>query len=745
MRPTSCTAITCTALTRPLARFAGLLSLFVSFTCTSQADEGMFPMSELGKLDLNAKGIELTAEELFNPKGLSLVDGVCRVNGCTGSFVSPLGLIITNHHCAYDAIQKASSPTRDLLANGFSAASLAEEIPAPDYQVRVTEDYRDVSVQVLAAVTADMSNLDRKKAIDKRAKELEAEAEKANQGLRAEVAEMFAGKTYVLFLYTYLKDVRLVFAPPQSVGNFGGEVDNWEWPRHTGDFSFMRVYTAPDGSSATFSKDNVPYKPKRFVQVDPKGVNENDVVFLLGYPGRTARHKTASFLKFEQNVRLPTIIDLYQWQIAVMTQAGAEDRSVEIKQASRIKSLANVEKRSRGQLQGLIRASIVPTREKQEAELQSFINSDPARKATYGNLLREIESVYSEMAASAPLDIHLDQLRSACRAVSFGFFVYDAAVERAKPDLDREATYMDRNYTDSIQKLKTSMADFHAPTDQTILAGVLQRLAKISAASEVPALKALLAEPTKIDAQAARLISKTKLGDVAFIETCLAQSAAELAKSTDPLLQLVVQLYPTFLKSRETDKAREGRLGQLYGPLIDIKQKFLERDFVPDANSTLRLTSGRVRSYSPSDAVVKMPITTLRGVLEKTTGIEPFDTPAAVIEKYNSGNDQRFRSAVVNSAAVNSATLNGLSANDVPVAILYDTDTTGGNSGSPVFNSRGNLVGVNFDRCFEATINDFAWNTDYSRSIGVDIRYVLWITGVAYGAEHLLNEMGVGK
>ncbi len=714
----------------PLARFAGLLLLHISLACPSHADEGMFPMSELGKIDLKSRGIELTAEQLFNPKGLSLVDGVCRVNGCTGSFVSPRGLIITNHHCAYDAIQKASSPTRDLLANGFNAANLTEEIPAPDYQVRVTEDYRDVSAQVLAAATAKMSSLDRKKAIDKRAKELEAEAEKSNPGLRAEVAEMFAGKTYVLFLYTYLKDVRLVFAPPQSVGNFGGEVDNWEWPRHTGDFSFMRVYTAPDGTSATFSKNNVPYKPKRFVQVEPKGVNENDAVFLLGYPGRTARHKTASFLKYEQEVRLPTIVDLYQWQIDVMTKAGNEDRSVEIKQASRIKSLANVEKRSRGQLQGLIRAGMVPTRVGQEADLQSFINSDPTRKTKFGNLLRNIESVYTEMAGTAPLDIHLDQLRSACRAASFGFFVYDAAVERAKPDLDREATYMDRNYAEAIQKLKTSMTDFHAPTDQTLLAGVLQRLAKIPAATEVPALKSLLAEPAQIDARAAQLISQTKLGNVAFIETCLTQSAAELAKSTDPLLQLVVQLHPTYLKSRETDKAREGRLGQLYGPLVDVKQTFLERDFVPDANGTLRLTSGRVRSYSPSDAVIKMPITTLRGVLEKTTGVEPFDTPATVIEKYNSGNDLRFRSAEVK---------------DVPVAILYDTDTTGGNSGSPVLNNRGNLVGVNFDRCFEATINDFAWNTNYSRSIGVDIRYVLWITGVAYGAEHLLTEMGVGK
>ncbi len=715
-----------------LASILRLLPLLIvlSWTALLHADEGMFPMSELGKIDLKAKGIELSAEQLFNPKELSLVDGVCRVNGCTGSFVSPRGLIITNHHCAYDAIQKASSADRDLLTSGFNAKTLADEIPAPDYQVRVTEDYRDVSAEVLAAATSEMSSLDRKKAIDKRAKEVESEAEKANPGLRAEVAEMFAGKTYVLFLYTYLKDVRLVFAPPQSIGNFGGEVDNWEWPRHTGDFSFMRVYTAPNGSSATYSKDNVPYQPKRFVQVDPKGVNENDVVFLLGYPGRTARHKTAAFLKYEKEVRLPTIVDLYQWQIDVMTKAGAEERSIAIQQASRIKSLANVEKRSRGQLQGLVRADIVATREKQEAELQSFINADPARKAQYGNLLRDIQSVYAEMTATAPLDMHLDQLRSACRAAAYGFFVYDAANERMKPDLERESTYMDRNFADSIQKLKTSMTDFHSPTDQKLLAGLLHRLSTLPAASEISALKPLVSNTAAIDTQASALITHTKLGDVAFVEACLAKSAEELAKSEDPMLRLIVQLYPTYMKMRETDKARDGRLGQLYGPLIDVKQQFLERDFVPDANSTLRMTTGRVRAYSPSDAIIKTPITTFKGVIEKTTGIEPFDTPAAVLEKYRSATDKRFTSNAVN---------------DVPVAILYDTDTTGGNSGSPVFNSRGNLVGVNFDRCFEATINDFAWNTNYSRSIGVDIRYVLWITGVAYGAEHLLTEMGVDQ
>ena len=269
-----------------------------------------------------------------------------------------------------------------------------------------------------------MTFTERTKAIEQRQKELEQAAEQRNPGQRAEVAEMFAGKTYVLFLYTFIKDVRLVFAPPASVGNYGGEIDNWEWPRHTGDFSFMRAYVAPDGSTAEYSEENVPYQPKRFIQVEPKGVDENDFVMLIGYPGRTSRHKTASFLEYEQNVRLPYIVQLYQWQIEQMQQSGKEDRSVMLKHSSRMKSLANVEKRSRGQLKGLVRKKIVATRKAAEAELQSFIQADPQRNDQYGRLLSEIDAVYGEMARNQ-YKLDIENIPSASRLMYFAFTLYD--------------------------------------------------------------------------------------------------------------------------------------------------------------------------------------------------------------------------------------------------------------------------------------------------------------------------------
>ena len=700
------------------------LIVLVLSTANVNAEEGMFPISSIDKLGLSGKGLELTATDIFNPDATCLLDGICRVNGCTGSFVSGNGLIITNHHCAYRAIQSASTAENDWLKNGFFSKSMEQEIPAPGYVVRITESYRDVSAEVLSAVDDSMTAAERSKAIEKRRKELEKKAEEENPGLRADIAEMFQGKTYVLFFYTFIRDVRLVFAPPSSVGNFGGAVDNWEWPRHTGDFSFMRAYVAPDGSMADYDKANVPFKPKRHIQVSSAGANESDFVFLLGYPGRTARHKTASFLEYEQNVRLPFVVDLYQWQIATMDSMSKNDRSVALKHSSRKQSLANVEKRSRGQLKGLRRAGIVAKRRGVEAGLQEFIDADPTRKEKYGSLLKEIDKVYGELGETADYRLTLNNLVSACRGLGLAYTIFDAATERAKSDLDREAAYMDRNVERTISRAVLGWKDWHHETDMKMLTEMKRRLRKIGKANSTDVVKAFLDDDSFGDES----FAKSKFNDEAFIRSLFTKTPDELKKVDDPFLQAVIGLYPEFVRLREAGKASDGRLGQLYGELIGIKQKYQNASFVPDANGTLRMTYGNVKGYSPEDAVYKSPATTLKGVIEKTTGEDPFVTPDRVRELYDKGEFGNFLHPKLN---------------QVPVALLYNTDTTGGNSGSPILNGRGELVGVNFDRAFEATINDFAWNESYSRSIGVDIRYVLWITGKVYQSQRLLDEMGV--
>lgn len=686
-------------------------------SCRLSADEGMFPISEVANLNLAAKGLQLTPEEIFNADKTCLVDGICRVNGCTGSFVSPKGLIITNHHCAFRAIQSASTTDHDYLKDGFQAGDLSKEIPAAGYTVRVTESFADVSDQVLSVVNDEMDSIGRTKAIDRRRKEIEKAAETSNPKIRAEVAEMFAGKTYVLFQYTYIKDVRLVFAPPSSIGNFGGAIDNWEWPRHTGDFSFMRAYVAPDGSTADYSPNNVPYKPKRFIQVNPAGANESEFVMLLGYPGRTARHKTASFLQYESEVRLPYIVDLYGRQIATMESAGENNREVAIKLLSRIQGLANTEKRSRGQLKGLARARIVAKRKAEEQRLQSFIEQDPDRKRQFGSLLQSIDSTYQSMSETANEEFNISYLQRTSQLLRFASTVYDAAEERQKEDLERETAYMDRNFDQTVRRLTLAQKDLDLATDKIMLQNMMDQIQ--ASGKTVPGLK---------DQTVEQLFAGSRLHEPKFLSSLLDKSPAELRAMDDTFLQWAIRMYPEVQRLRELSKEREGQLGKLYGDLISIKQQFLRTQFVPDANATLRLTFGTVRGYSPEDAVYKMPATTLSGVVAKTTGVEPFVTPARVLEMHEKQDFGDYLHPKLN---------------DVPVAMLYDTDTTGGNSGSPILDSEGRLVGVNFDRAFEATINDFAWNTNYSRSIGVDIRYVLWITDKVYGAKHLVKEMGL--
>jgi hypothetical protein len=692
-------------------------------------DEGMFPISEIIKLDLRSKGLEIDPAEIYSTDK-SLIFAIVSV-GATGSFLSPDGLFVTNHHVAFGAVQAASTKENDYIRNGFIAPTKADEIQAKGMTARITESFQDVSTEVLGAVKPEMDYAARTKAVERRIKEIVARTEKAQPGKRAEVAEMFTGKTYILFVYTYLKDIRLVYVPPRSIGEFGGEEDNWMWPRHTGDFSFLRAYVAPDGSPAGYSSRNVPFKPKRFLRIQPRGVDEGDFVFLLGYPGRTYRHSAASFLAYEEEVRMPNVVDWYSWQIDLMEKMGAEDRGVALLHASRIKGLANTMKNYRGKLKGMKRLGLVERRREEEKALQQFIEADPKRQERFGTILADIAAVYEEERATFEYEMVLGNMGRFVQMLGIASSVHEAAIERQKPDLERESAYMDRNFPRSKERLLLGLRNYYEPTDRAVFKELILRASKLSPAGRIKPLDEALAgdfSEKAIGEYLDRMYSGTKMSDSQFVEGLLQMTPADLDKVEDPFLDLARALYPAAQELRERQRVRRGALDPLYARLSDAKELFLGKNFIPDANSTLRLTYGRIKGYEPVDAVYYSPITTLRGVIEKTTGREPFDTPAALVGLFKEQNFGTFEHPRLH---------------DVPVCILYDTDTTGGNSGSPVLNARGELVGVNFDRTYEATINDYAWSEEYSRSIAVDIRYVLWVTQKFGRADFLLRELGI--
>jgi hypothetical protein len=696
-------------------------------------EEGMFPLSEIHKLDLKKAGLKIDQNEIYNPKGTSLVDALVNVGGCTGSFISNEGLIITNHHCAFSAVQQASTPEHDYLTNGFVAGTREQEIEAKGLTCRITDSYEDVSDKVLGAVAQVTDPSSRLKLINDVMKNLEDEAQKKDPGIQAEVSEMFIGKTYVLFKYKIIKDVRLVYVPNRQIGEYGGETDNWVWPRHTGDFSFMRAYVAPDGSPAKYAKNNVPYTPKKFLKVNANGTKEEDFVFILGYPGKTFRHRPAQFVEYQQQNVLPYVSELYDFQNTTMENAGKKNKTTEIKLATRIKRNANVMKNYRGKLQGLKGIDLVSKKKEEDADLARFINDNVDIKAKYGNLMTDIDNLYKLINGDAKRDLWLAQIynSTSLMAVSKNINVFKEALN-AQPESQKEA-FFSQNLPKLKQFLSGAYASYDIDADRKIFRRMLSDAAALPSSQQVNAVskitsKSANSEPA-VDAYINNTFELTKLKDSNYVYNTLLKSVKTLSAYQDGLLKFESEISSQIATLKPEKDRRDGVLNKLMGDYVNVKEKFLKKDFIPDANSTLRLTYGYVRGYWPADASYMRPYTTIKGILEKgATGNPEFDYPAQIKALWQAKDFGPFEKKDLK---------------DVPVAFLYNMDTTGGNSGSPIMNANGELIGVNFDRAYGATINDYAWNESYSRSIGVDIRYVLWVASKIDNANFLLKEMGV--
>ena len=693
----------------------------------SRPDEGMFPLSDIKNINLNEKGLKISVDEVYNPDGVSLVDALVKIGGCTGSFVSNDGLIITNHHCVFGIVSDISTVENNYLENGFLAESREKELPAKGLTCRITDSYEDVSAEVLEAANNAEDISQRTTAISKKIKEIVEREEKKDSTIKAEVSEMFVGEQYVLFRYKTINDVRLVYVPPRSIGEFGGESDNWIWPRHNGDFSFVRAYVAPNGSSAKYSEENVPYQPKKFLEVNPNGANEEDFVFILGYPGRTFKHQPSQFLMMQQKYQLPYVQDIFSWLIDLYEKRGENDPEFALNIVSEIQGLANTEKNYRGKMQGLERLNLIQKKQEEEKQLQHFIDSDPTLKEKYGTVLSEIDEVYNDAFATGRRNLVLMMLSRNVDYYRLAELFTDYKKEMLKPEGERKSLYKEDKRSDFYNTITKLYNDFMPDLEPKILYKIMNDASSFDELKNIEPFKSFAKEKNKQEFIA-------DLYDDTFIND--SKEFFELLEDEDETLEDIDDQYISFVKAtvelgdaeRKKSQVREGKLNILIAKLNDVKRQWLNKSFVPDANLTLRLTFGYVRGYSPADATYFSPNTTLTGLIEKGKEYGDYKLNKKIKELYEAKDYGQFAHPKLN---------------DVPVNFIYNMDTSGGNSGSPIMDAYGRIVGVNFDRAFEATVNDYTWSEDYSRSIGVDIRYVLWVVQKVGGADFLLKEMGI--
>ncbi|MEX1826639.1 S46 family peptidase [Luteibacter sp. CQ10] len=717
-----------------MRRLALATALVAGLVPVVHAVEGMWQPAQLPKIAaaLRQHGLKLDPATLTDLTAYPM-GAIVSLGGCTASFVSPDGLVVTNHHCGYGALQYNSTKEKNLIEQGFLAKTPAEELPgSPDMRVFVTEEIRDVTGEVTAKVTPTMTGKQRFDAIDRAEKELVKGCE--TDGYRCDVYVFHGGYSYQLIKQLEIKDVRLVYAPPESIGKFGGDIDNWMWPRHTGDFSYLRAYVSKDGKSATYSKDNVPYHPRHVIKLNPQGVNEGDYVMVVGYPGRTNRYRLAQEVQAAIDWTYPTQIGLYKEQLAIIDENGKANPDVTVKYANLVAGLNNYLKNFGGQLEGLRRADAVAVKRKQEADLDAWLRKQGgADNQALAKDIAELKAKLSAYQSTRARDAYL-ALVARTQLFSTGVRLARLAHERTKPDMERDAGYQQRDEVRIEGALKQMDRRYDARTDQALLSSALVHYVSLPQAQRLPALDAWLAgaaDPSAISAKVAALYKGSHLGESERRLKWFKADDKAIAASDDSMLKLATAVLPDLKKIEDEGDARDGELARLrprYMQAIIAWKESQGLPVYPDANSSLRVTFGNVQGVAPRDGVSYAPFTTVRGIVEKNTGEEPFNAPKAEID------------------AIKAKAFDGYASDKLgtlPVDFLADLDITGGNSGSPSLDAEGRLVGLAFDGNWESVSGDWLFNPQLNRSIQVDVRYMLWVMHHLDHADNLLKEMGV--
>lgn len=705
------------------------LTMFV-MVLPVRADEGMWFLMFIERLnhrDMQKMGLQLTAEEIYSINNHSLKDAIIQFNGgCTAEMISKDGLVLTNHHCGYDAIAELSSPEHNYLRDGYWAANRQGELKPKDLYVRFFVRMDDVSKRILSKLNPNMTEAEREKAIQQESALIEKENNEGGK-YTVSVKSFFQGNEFYYFVYQDYTDVRLVGTPPESIGKFGGDTDNWEWPRHTGDFSMFRVYADANGNPAEYSPNNVPLKPKHYLPVSLNGVEENDFAMILGYPGRTNRWMPAGGI--EQNVKYayPAWVESSKLGMDKMKVHMDKSDEVRLNYASQYAQVANYWKNRQGMIDALTKHKTAATKAKAEEKFNKWANK-PENKAKYGNVIATLNNYYSKTNEKARHDNYLvGMLRTSAYVVlpyslGQGLEAYananDAARQQMLPELQ--------------QAIKDAYATLYEPIEKDVLAAQLNLYATKSTGYEIAPLVAKIGKENNYNYTnyVNDAFAKSIFSSQGKVEAFLSSPDVNALKN-DPLYLLSNDLIGKYRAKTEEQAKLDAEYSKAFRLLVEgMRTANPDVKYYPDANSTLRLTYGKVRAL-PKDKRNDARInnyTTLKGTVAKYKPNDPeFDLPKRLIELYEKKDFGRY------------ADEDGY----MPVNFLTDNDITGGNSGSPVINGKGELIGLAFDGNIEAMAGDVIFDDELQRTINVDIRYVLWIIDKFSGAKHIVDEMTI--
>jgi len=698
----------------------------------SIAGEGMWVPQQLPEIagQLKKAGLKLDPKQLADLTG-DPMGAVVSLGGCTASFVSPQGLVVTNHHCAAGAIQLNSTPANNLLDKGFNAAAMADELSAgPNARIFVLDQITDVTEQVQAVIAAAPGPLERTRAVEDLEKSLVAACE-AEAGFRCRLYSFMGGNTYRLFRNIEIKDVRLAYAPPGSVGSYGGEIDNWMWPRHTGDFAFYRAYVGKDGKPAAYSKDNVPFQPKRWLKIADKPLREGDFVMVAGYPGSTSRYALASEFDATSTWTYPTVSKRFKELVAMVKAAGEKNPDIAVKYAASMQGWENTLKNYDGQMEGFARMGALDIKREREQAVLAWMQSRGTQGSDALAAHARLQALGEEARRTRERDAVIGNVGGALGGSALG--MYRLAVEREKPDAQREQGYQQRDLPGIEGGIKQMERRYVAEMDRELQRYWLRQYIALPAGQRVPAIDAWLGgnDQRAIDAALDRMAA-SKLGSVDERLKWMAADRKAFEASNDPAIKYAVAMLPTSLQLEE---ARKMRAGEMMVPRATYLQAVADynqaqgKAVYPDANSSLRITFGNVVGYTkPGNSKPEDAFTTLEQVAAKATGKDPFDAPKSLLDAI---------------AAKNYAGLADAKLKTVPVNFLSDLDITGGNSGSPVLDAHGKLVGLAFDGNWESVASNWVFDPTVTRMISVDQRYMRWIMQEVMPAPHLLKEMGV--